>query len=102
MMNASCDVRGAVRRVGSIWRMASVAVICGALGSLAGCFSTARGEFASAGYTSTYGYEIPYQRGTKLLLPVEWRIDNLRLEHGQWVHKDQSNYVTKYEFDDDG
>jgi len=102
MMNALCDVRGAVRRVGSIGRMASVAVICGALGSSAGCLSTARGEFASTGYTSTYGYEIPYQRGTKLLLPVEWGIDNLRLEHGQWVHKDQSNYVTKYEFDDDG
>jgi hypothetical protein len=79
-----------------------VAVAAGVACAGAGCVSAARGTFEAAGYTSTYGYQIPYEPGTQRLLPVEWTLVNFdRTRDGGWDRKTSDRYLTHYEFDDD-
>jgi hypothetical protein len=60
------------------------------------------GTFEAAGLRSTYGYEIPYERGTQRLLPDEWTLVNFdRTRSGGWARKTSDRYFTKYELDDD-
>lgn len=101
MRAATCDVRGVKQVPGWIWSAICVAAVSSAVWTAVGCVAS-RGTLGPTGYTSNYGYELPYRPGTKTLLPPEWGVDNLRLEQATWVRKDQDRYVTEYRFDNDG
>ena len=59
------------------------------------------GSFNTLGFTSTYGYDIPYERGTQRLLPAEWRLDNFELGRAGLVPKRSQRYLTSYHLDED-
>ena len=76
----------------------AAAVVCVAA---AACGPVHGGSFTTLGFTSTYGYDIPYERGTQRLLPMEWRLDNFELGREGLVHKRSERYVTNYHLDED-
>jgi hypothetical protein len=67
----------------------------------AACGPVHGGAFNTMGFTSTYGYDIPYERGTQRLLSTEWRLDNFELGREGLVHKRSARYVTNYHLDED-
>lgn len=78
-----------------------MAVACGA--ASVGCPAMHGGAFEATGFRSTYGYEIPYERGTQRLLPEDWTLVNFeQTSDGGWARKTSSRDVTTYELDDDG
>lgn len=78
----------------------AIAVACAA--ASVGCPAMHGGAFEATGFRSTYGYEIPYERGTQRLLPADWTLVNFeQTSDGGWARKTSSRYVTKYELDDD-
>jgi hypothetical protein len=79
----------------------AAAVVCGVAAG-AGCVSMHGGAFEATGYRSTYGYELPYERGTQQLLPDDWTLVNYdRTSGGGWTRKNLSHDLTDYEFDED-
>jgi hypothetical protein len=67
-----------------------------------GCPAMHGGAFEATGFRSTYGYEIPYERGTQRLLPADWTLVNFEQTwDGGWARKTSDRYFTKYELDDD-
>ena len=83
-------------------RCAVVGALIGALLGASGCIPQSRGAFASGGYKSAYGYDVPYQNNSNRMLPDGWRLDNYHLERGEWVQKHQAPYVTTYGLDSAG
>ncbi len=64
-------------------------LLVAALASLAACGPASRGSFASNGYSSSYGYYVPYHGKSKELMPPGWQ-------------RDPKERVTSYAFDDNG
>lgn len=89
--------RGARRRL-----LVAAGVVACTAATGAGCLRAHRETFPAVGYTSQYGYEIPYERGAQPLLPIDWTLDNFeQTRDGGWERKTSDRYVTKYAFDDD-
>src|SRR3954469_8804384 len=76
------------------------AVVCVAAAAAA-CGPAHGGAFNTLGFTSTYGYDIPYEGGTQRLLPPQWRLDNFELGREGLVHKRSERYLTNYHLEDD-
>jgi hypothetical protein len=79
----------------------AMAVACAA--ASVGCPAMHGGAFEATGFRSTYGYEIPYERGTQRLLPADWTLVNFEQTwDGGWARKTSNRDLTTYELDDDG
>jgi hypothetical protein len=91
------DRRGASGR----WRAGMVAAVACAAAAAAGCGPMHGGSLGAVGFTSTYGYDIPYEHGTQRLLPADWRLDNFEIGRSGWQRKTSKRYVTNYHLEDD-
>lgn len=78
---------------------AGAVVLCLCLAASA-CGPAQRGAFSQRGYSSSYGYDVPYAAGTRRVLPAGWQLDNYRQGRTSLELKDSPEYVTTYEFDD--
>src|ERR1043166_2480289 len=86
---------------GRLWHLGLAAAVAFVAAAGAGCVPAHGGSFSAAGFTSTYGYDIPYERGTQRLLPADWTLDNFELGRSGWEHKRSERYVTNYHLDED-
>jgi hypothetical protein len=77
-------------------------LLCTWLVGAAACAPLSHGAFTPTSFSSGYGYDIPYQPGTKVVMPAGWELDNYRLDGSGWVQKQRDPYVTSYSFDDNG
>jgi hypothetical protein len=80
--------------------VAKLAILGALLGATSCTPVTTKAAFNDAHFSSGYGYDIAYRGGNKQVLPEAWRLDNYRFNQNQWLPKQQREYVTQYDFDD--
>lgn len=66
-----------------------------------GCAPSMKGAFDKGGYTSSYGYSIPYLERTQVLLPRGWVLDNFIKVKGDLQPKNSDFYISTHFLDDD-
>jgi hypothetical protein len=58
--------------------------------------------FGPTEFRSTYGFDVVYLKGTRLVLPKGWMLDNYHRQRNMLVEKTAGTYTSHYQFDADG